>query len=246
VIFDADTTKQILAGRTTLHVRLVRGGELRPGNLQPGGAVPLERPAKDDEIRPDLLVAVQTGRARRPVVEVATLLIGEIRRKRLGDLTPVEAYAAGHRTTMAHHDAWVRARDARWLATRPRPDDPDLIAARFDRVWADRIVWLIDLGVDRDAPTLVAKRAEVAYTSQQKLAWLEEPEAVAPAVVDELNARRPDLPVQEKSADWLARRARIEAQIETFLAGHDLTAADVKFIRKLRHQLDLGDRRFAA
>lgn len=246
MIFDVDTTLLILSGKKTLHVRLVRGEELRPGNLQPGGAVPLERPARDDEMRADLLVAVQAGRARRPTVEVATLLIGEISTKRLGELTPVEARLAGYRTTMDHHDAWVRSRDRRWLATRPRPDDPDLIVARFQRQWADLDVWLIALDVDRDAPTLVAKRSELAYTTQVRQAWRDEPEAVRPEVVDELTARARRDEGQGLTADWLARRGEIDSAIAAMRDGHALSASDAKFLRRLQHMLDLGDRRFAA
>ncbi len=197
-------------------------------------------------MRAERLVAVQAGRATRPTVEVATLLIGEITQKRLGDLTPVEARLAGFRTTMDHHDAWVRSRDRRWLATRPRPDDPGLIAARFQRHWADRDVWLIALDTDCEAPNLIAKQSELAYTSQQRRAWFGEPEAVAPADVSELTARARRDEGQSKTASWLEKRERIEQEIASFEAEHDLTPSEVKAIRMIRHGLERGDRRFAA
>jgi hypothetical protein len=161
----------------------------------------------------------------------------------------VEVITEGHKT-------------GRLTGATPRPVDaprvsPTLtaaqLAARFDSRHADGLVWVIEHEVATLEPhRLLAARpgsSQTDYVSSpaQAMGGDSDPgEAVDPETVAKLGQQAALRRQQGVTADWLALRTALEGKIGALEAQHDLTPKDVKYLKRLRYQLEGGDRRFAA
>jgi hypothetical protein len=212
VILAPTEVRQVLAGKKTQARRRAAGDA--PCAYVPGHDYPLERlksPSELDELeRARIARPVRpNAQARPPRIAVARIVVTEVRREPLGEISLADANREGHRTTDAFRADWVARHDRRWLAGLGADPDPAALVARFHERHAAADVWAIGFELDRSAaPRLLAARGERGYVDRRfdrngrRIALAEEPEAV-----DERTQERLTAEARERRRAFLAERA---------------------------------------
>lgn len=236
MIFGADLRHKIVTGRKTMTRRPVKEPQLVRrtikinGERRPAGP---ERWTRPFEPKVGGRIAVQPGRGQHAV---AHILVADVRRELVGEITYEDARREGFRTTEEFKVYWVRLYDRAWIDRQERvvhPDgvvetlelltDEDLVA-RFDERHANRLVWVIGFELARDEhplfltpaarePSGGAEDSDDAhgYTENPSRALLDAGEVLDRRTADRFTTQaraRDDARAAEQRARQLQARAR--------------------------------------
>jgi hypothetical protein len=249
VIFAPQHGRLILEGRKTQTRRLVRPGQAGAAPrcaYRPGRSEPLTRVKRPDERTPEEESRVRHGKGRPPLQQIGRILITDVRRERLGEITFSDARREGFRTAAEFKAAWVRDHDGKWLARQDDPSDVEL-AARFDGAWADTEVWVISFEHQSQqmflTPAARPAGTERGYADAltdergRRIVMPDEPEAVHPDIVEGW-ARQSERAHQDRRSAQRAVDRRLldrEDRVKRARAAAKLKGIDVKpEVRALR------------
>lgn len=254
MIVEPTAARKIVRGEKTTVRRLVRDRDTRvvkrrEGSWEKGTSV----------VRPYLprIGAHVPIKPHQKQSALCSVVITDVRREPLADMTLQDARAEGHRTRDDFKLAWVKQHDADWLefTTRllaslaatedalleefaditaatlrrrlsalrragavtlddgqwQREENAEALAgvARFDRRWADKIVWVLTIEVERDTPRFLAdrRRSDDDYTTSAALALPDDP---TPEVIDIAAQAQYSAEARERDAlrrGWLDQHA---------------------------------------
>lgn len=159
--------------------------------------------------------------------------------QRLGDITPQQAAAEGHRSTAAFKIWWIDTHDTAW-ADRHADDDLRLAAflARFDQKHADRTVWAITFAFDQDHGRFLHRDPARPPTTVLAQAAAGEPEMVDEARQQRITREAHDRDRDERRGTVNEQCARIEQAIASIEADVIVTKDAYRLLGELRRNLD--------